>query len=256
MLRAVFWIPWHFLRKPYLCLTDPDADPGGPRTYGSFRSRCGTKALKLFSVVYLDQDWSGSSGFGSGSVFGMWIQNLRSMKIEIVTVMPRSSDTFSTLTHFFGAKEFFFIVLKLLIYAWHLVLVVQIIKNVDLRPLVYFFFKTSLSELWVNVPKFGQYIYFALFVQILVYKPLVRTLTRFLKKSEGPRQACWCILWKKLAKILLLQATKDKIAWFYIGILLLPALTHLRLVPGLCRLLLLPGLCRLLLLPGLTRLLL
>ncbi len=54
------------------------------------------------------------------------------------TVMPRNSDTFSTLTHFFGVNEFFFIVLKLLIYAWHLVLLVQIIKNVDLRLLVYF----------------------------------------------------------------------------------------------------------------------
>jgi hypothetical protein len=37
--------------------------------------------------------------------------------------------------------NFFFIVLKLLIYAWHLVLVEQIIKNDDLRPLVQFFFK-------------------------------------------------------------------------------------------------------------------
>jgi hypothetical protein len=33
------------------------------------------------------------------------------------TVMPQSSDTFSTLTHFFGVNEFFFIVLKLH-YAW------------------------------------------------------------------------------------------------------------------------------------------
>ncbi len=52
--------------------------------------------------------------------------------------------------------NFFFIVLKLLIYAWHLVLVVQLIKNYDLRPLVHFFLKTSLSELWVNVLKFGH----------------------------------------------------------------------------------------------------
>jgi hypothetical protein len=29
---------------------------GGSKTYGSYRSRCGTDALKLFSVVYLDQD--------------------------------------------------------------------------------------------------------------------------------------------------------------------------------------------------------
>ena len=57
------------------------------------------------------------------------------------TIMPQSSDTFSTLTHFFGVNEFFFIVLKLLIYAWHLVLFEQIIKNDDLRPLVHFFLK-------------------------------------------------------------------------------------------------------------------
>ena len=54
------------------------------------------------------------------------------------TVMPRSSDIFSTLTHFCGGNEFFFIVLKLLIYAWQLVLLVKIIKNDDLRPLVHF----------------------------------------------------------------------------------------------------------------------
>ena len=51
---------------------------------------------------------------------------------------------------------------------------------------------------------------------------------------------------KKMAKIYDLQANKDKITWFYIGLLLLPALTRLRLLPGLCRLLLLPGLTRLL----------
>ena len=56
------------------------------------------------------------------------------------TVMPQSSDTFSTLTHFLGVKKFFFKVLKLLIYVGHLVLAVQIIKNDDLRPLVPFFF--------------------------------------------------------------------------------------------------------------------
>jgi hypothetical protein len=33
------------------------------------------------------------------------------------TVMPRSSDTFLTLTHFVVLMNFFFIVLKLLIYA-------------------------------------------------------------------------------------------------------------------------------------------
>jgi len=41
--------------------------------------------------------------------------------------------------------NFFFIVLKLLIYAWHLVLVVQFINNDDLRPLVHFFFLKNLT---------------------------------------------------------------------------------------------------------------
>jgi len=82
--------------------------------------------------------------------------------------MPRSSDTFSTLTHFLGVKQFFSQGLKLLIYVEHLVLVVQIIKNVIWDHYYPVLKKTSLSEHWVNVPKFGQYIYFALFVWSLL----------------------------------------------------------------------------------------
>jgi len=64
------------------------------------------------------------------------------LRFQNRTVMPQSSDTFSTFTPILGGNEFFFlIVLKLLNYVGHLVLVVQIIKNDDLRPQVYFFIK-------------------------------------------------------------------------------------------------------------------
>jgi len=74
-------------------------------------------------------------------------------------------------------KNFFFSVLKLLIYVGHLVLVVQIIKNDYLRPLVYFLLKKphcpnfgsmfqssdstyillSFYEVWYIDPKFGHF---------------------------------------------------------------------------------------------------
>ncbi len=73
--------------------------------------------------------------------------------------------------------NFFFIVLKLLIYVWHLELVVQFIKNDDLRPLVHFLKKKpycpnfgsmfqssdstyillSLYGVWFIDPKFGHW---------------------------------------------------------------------------------------------------
>jgi hypothetical protein len=34
---------------PYLCLTDPDADPGGPKTYGSYESGTGCGSTTLLS---------------------------------------------------------------------------------------------------------------------------------------------------------------------------------------------------------------
>ena len=54
--------------------------------------------------------------------------------------MYRNAPKFGHVFNFDTFFWFFFIVLKLLIYAWHLVLVEQIIKNDDLRPLVHFFF--------------------------------------------------------------------------------------------------------------------
>jgi hypothetical protein len=56
--QRLSWI-WILIRivrtDPDLCLTDPDADTGGPKTYGSYGSGCETNALQLFSVVCLDQ---------------------------------------------------------------------------------------------------------------------------------------------------------------------------------------------------------
>ena len=37
--------PWHFGTDPYLWLTNPDADLGGPKTYGSYKSGSGTGTL-------------------------------------------------------------------------------------------------------------------------------------------------------------------------------------------------------------------
>ncbi len=95
---------------------------------------------------------------------------------------------------------------------------VQIIKNVDLRPLVYFFKKKphcpnfgsmflssdstyillSLYGFWFIDPKFGH----------------LQGFKKILKVQDKPDDV-FCE--KKMAKIGLLQANKDKITWFYIG---------------------------------------
>ncbi len=56
-----------FVLYPYLWLMDPDADPGGPKTYGSYGSgfRYATLVLRSFKVVWHKQEGEDEEVVGS-----------------------------------------------------------------------------------------------------------------------------------------------------------------------------------------------
>ncbi len=70
--------PWHFWYKsgcgssdPYLWLTDPDVDPGGLKTYGSYRCESG-KLLHTFTSFFKDNSHKDRNSFRKNALGVCW----------------------------------------------------------------------------------------------------------------------------------------------------------------------------------------